>query len=134
MNKKDFKYSENHIWATWNGSNNSATLGLSDYAQSQLGEILWFELPGIGTMLNRSEKMGEVESLKAVAELLSPLSGEVTEINQAVLDTPYLVNEDPYGAGWLVKLRLDRVFEIESLMTSEQYEEFVAQENPEGKA
>lgn len=134
MNNKDFKYSENHIWAIWDGSNNSATIGLSDYAQSQLGEILWFELPGVGTMLNQSEKMGEVESLKAVAELLSPVSGEVTKINQAVLDTPYLVNEDPYGSGWLVELRLNRVLEIESLMTSEQYEEFVARENPEGKA
>lgn len=129
MNTKEFKYTQNHMWVSWNEGEGTAWVGITEYAQSQLGDIVFFDLPEVGTKLGQSEKMGEVESTKAVSDLLSPVSGEVIEVNQNLLDSPELANEDPYGDGWLVKLKFDSISELENLMTAEQYEQFVAQES-----
>lgn len=129
MNPKELKYSKNHMWVSWDEGGGMATLGITDYAQSELGDIVFFELPETGTKLSQFEKLGEVESTKAVSDLISPLSGEVIQVNQALLDSPELANKDPYGEGWLVKLKFNSMSELNSLMTSEQYEQFVAQES-----
>jgi glycine cleavage system H protein len=101
-------------------------VGITDYAQSQLGDIVFLDLPAPGTKVTQFEKMGEIETVKAVSDLFSPVSGEILEINQAVIDDPRLVNEDPYGAGWLVRLALSQPTELEALMSSDEYAEFVA--------
>ena len=129
MTPKELKYTKDHMWVSLSEKEGTATAGITDYAQSQLGDIVFFDLPEVGTRLGQFEKMGEVESTKAVSDLLSPVGGEVIEVNQAVLDSPELANNDPYGAGWLVKLKLDNVSEVENLMTGEQYEKFIEQES-----
>ena len=129
MNLKELKYSKNHMWVSWDEGGGMSTLGITDYAQSELGDIVFFELPETGTELSQFEKLGEVESTKAVSDLISPLGGEVIQVNQALLDSPELANKDPYGEGWLVKLKFNSMSEVNSLMTSEQYEQFVAQES-----
>ena len=131
MNPKDLRYSKSHEWVRWDGEKEMATLGLTDYAQSQLGDIVFLALLPVGTELHQSEKLGEVESVKAVADLFSPVDGEIIEINQALSDSPELVNKDPYGTGWLARLKLKNSSELDDLMTSEQYEGFLAQEAPE---
>ncbi len=133
MNPKELKYAKDHMWVSWNESEGTATVGITDYAQSQLGDIVFFDLPEEGTNLSQFEKMGEVESTKAVSDLLSPVSGEVVKINPTLLDSPELANKAPYGDGWLVKLKFDHISDLENLMTSEQYEQFVAQESGGGK-
>lgn len=129
MKPKEPNYTQNHMWIMWDEKEGMATVGITDYAQSQLGDIVFLDLPEAGTKLSQYEKMGEVESTKAVSDLLSPVSGEVVEINQTLLDSPELANKDPYGAGWLVKLKLGHTSELNNLMSSEQYEQFVAQES-----
>ena len=104
----------------------SAVAGITDYAQDQLGDIVFFELPKVGDTLTHLGKMGEVESVKAVSDLFSPINGKVTEINEKLLDHPELVNEDPFGAGWLVKVVIDDVTEVEGLMSAQDYDAFTA--------
>jgi len=102
-------------------------MGLADYAQSQLGDIVFLDLPAPGTQVEQFKKMGEVESVKAVSDIFAPVSGQVLEINQTVIDEPKLVNEDPYGAGWLVKLELSKPAELDALMNSDEYDKLVAE-------
>jgi glycine cleavage system H protein len=109
-------------------------VGLADYAQSQLGDIVFLDLPAPGTQVKQGKKMGEVESVKAVSDIFAPVSGQVLELNQTVIDEPGLVNKDPYGAGWLVRLELSKPSELDTLMDSEKYDKFVAElseEEPE---
>jgi glycine cleavage system H protein len=94
--------------------------------------MVFLDLPAPGTQVEKSQKMGEIESLKAVSDLFAPVSGEVLEINQAAIDEPNLVNKDPYGAGWLVKLELSKPSELEALMTSDEYDKFKAKLSQEG--
>jgi glycine cleavage system H protein len=126
MNPKEYKYTREHEWICPE-SRNKGKAGLADYAQSQLGEIVFLDLPAPGTQVEQGKKMGEVESVKAVSDIFAPASGRVLEINQAVVDEPGLVNKDPYGAGWLVRLELSKPSELNALMDNEKYDKFVAE-------
>jgi glycine cleavage system H protein len=119
----DLKYHREHDWARIEAE--SATLGITWYAQDALGEIVHFEPPGQGGSLAKDESYGEVESVKAVSDLISPLSGEIVEVNQAVLDAPETINEDPYGEGWLVKIRLSDPAEVDDLLDAEAYRQLL---------
>ncbi len=126
----DLKYTEDHEWARLEGG--EATVGIADYAQDQLGDIVYVDLPEPGSVVNRGEVFGAVESVKAVADLFSPLSGEILAVNEALADAPEKVNEDPYGAGWMVKLKLAEPGELEGLMDAPAYESYVEQEKGKG--
>jgi glycine cleavage system H protein len=126
MTPKDCRYTAEHEWICPE-SGNKGKMGLADYAQSQLGDIVFLDLPAPGTQVEQGKKMGEVESVKAVSDIFAPVSGKVLELNQIAVDEPKLVNEDPYGDGWLVKLELSRPSELDALMDSDRYDEFVAE-------
>jgi glycine cleavage system H protein len=115
----DLKYHREHDWARIEGD--TATLGITWYAQDALGELVHFEPPGDGDSVARDESYGEVESVKAVSDLISPLSGDVIEVNAAVVEEPEKVNEDPYGEGWLVKITLTDPAEVDDLLDVEAY-------------
>ena len=119
----DLRYHREHDWARVDGD--SATLGITWYAQDALGEIVHFEPPDEGASVAQDESYGEVESVKAVSDLISPLSGEVVEVNQAVIDAPETVNEDPYGDGWLVRIRLSDPGEVGDLLDAEAYRQLL---------
>ena len=125
----ELRYSKEHEWVGVEGD--IATVGITDYAQEQLGDLVYLDLPKVGTAVHQFEKLGEIESVKAVSDLFSPVSGEVTERNEEAVKSPELVNQDPYGRGWLVRLTLSDASEVDKLLTAEQYEEFVAQERAE---
>jgi glycine cleavage system H protein len=119
----DLKYHREHDWARVEGD--SATLGITWYAQDALGEIVHFEPPDEGASVARDESYGEVESVKAVSDLISPLSGEVLEINQAIVEAPETINEDPYGDGWLVKISLSDPAEVDELLDAAAYRQLL---------
>jgi glycine cleavage system H protein len=131
MNPKEYRYTSEHEWICPE-SGNKGKIGLADYAQSQLGDVVFLDLPAPGIKVEQGQKMGEVESVKAVSDIFAPVSGQVLEINQTVVDEPGLVNKDPYGAGWLVKLELSRPSELDALMDSEKYDKFVAELSEQG--
>ncbi len=106
-----------------------ATVGITEYAQDQLGDIVYVQLPEPGAQVEQLGRMGEIESVKSVSDLFSPLSGEVTEQNAAVQDKPELVNQDPYGEGWLIKLRLSDEQQLNSLLSAEDYAALIEQEH-----
>ena len=118
----DRRYSKEHEWLNVDGD--SATIGITEYAQEQLGDVVYVDLPAIGVTVTQFEKMGEIESVKAVSELFTPASGEVIEQNQAVTEKPELVNSDPHGAGWLIRVRLSDASEADKLLSSEEYDAF----------
>lgn len=120
----DRKYTKEHEWVKVEGD--TGTVGITDYAQDQLGDVVFVDLPSPGTRVSYLEKFGEIESVKAVSELFSPVTGEVIETNQALADNPQLVNESPYDEGWMLKVRLDDPSELERLLTAEQYEAYLA--------
>ncbi len=105
-----------------------ATVGITDYAQDQLGDVVYVDLPSPGKQISQLAVFGEIESVKAVSELYAPVSGEVVESNVALADKPELINESPYDEGWLMKLRLGDEGEVEKLMTAEQYSDFIERE------
>jgi glycine cleavage system H protein len=125
----ELRYSKEHEWVRVEGD--AATLGITDHAQEQLGDLVYLELPKVGTAVHQFEKLGEIESVKAVSDLFSPVSGGVTERNEEAVKSPELVNQDPYGRGWLVRLSLSDASEVDKLLTAEQYEALVAQEQAE---
>ena len=125
MNLQEYRYSQEHEWVCPEPQG-KARIGITDYAQSQLGDIVFLDLPEAGSQVTQFEKMGEVETVKAVSDLFSPASGKVLERNQAALDNPALVNEDPYEAGWLLRIELSQPEELEALMNGDEYEKFVA--------
>jgi glycine cleavage system H protein len=118
----DRRYSKEHEWLKVDGE--SATIGITDYAQDQLGDVVYVDLPAVGAAITQFDKMGEIESVKAVSELFTPASGEVLEQNQAVVDKPELVNSDPHGDGWLIRIRLIDPAEADKLLSSEEYDAF----------
>ena len=122
---EELKYHHEHDWAKVDGD--TATIGITWYAQDALGEIVHFEPPEQGSSVAKDESYGEVESVKAVSDLVSPLSGEVAEVNQAVVDEPEKVNEDPYGAGWLIKVRLSDPAEVDGLLDVAAYKELLSE-------
>ena len=115
----DLLYHPEHDWARVEGD--EATLGITWYAQDALGEVVFFDPPDVGTDVTKDQPYAEVESVKAVSEVYAPLSGEVTEINQAVDDSPETINEDPYGRGWLAKVKLSNPSEVNDLMDAAAY-------------
>jgi glycine cleavage system H protein len=116
----DLKYHAEHDWARIEGD--SATLGITWYAQDQLGEVVYFDPPDVGSTISKDQPYAEVESVKAVSDVVAPLSGEVLEVNDALSDDPDKVNDDPYGEGWLVKIRLSDPSEVDDLMDAASYE------------
>jgi glycine cleavage system H protein len=122
----ELKYHPEHDWARIEGE--EAVLGITWFAQDSLGELVHFEPPEEGAVLSKDASYGEVESVKAVSELISPLSGEVVAVNQRVVDAPETVNEDPYGNGWLVRVRISEPSEVESLLDVEAYRELLAEQ------
>lgn len=125
MNPKEYKYTKEHEWICPE-SGNKGKMGLTNYAQTQLGDIVYLDLPAQGTQVEQFQKMGEVESVKAVSDIFSPVSGQVLEVNRTVIDEPQLVNQDPYGAGWLVRLELSKPSELDALMDSNEYDKLEA--------
>jgi glycine cleavage system H protein len=119
----ELKYHREHDWARVEGD--TATLGVTWYAQDALGELVHYEPPDAGSSLARDESYGEVESVKAVSDLIAPLSGEVVEVNQGVVEAPEIVNSDPYGAGWLVKIRLSEPSEVDDLLDARAYKKLL---------
>ncbi len=119
----DLKYHSEHDWARVDGD--EATLGITWYAQDALGELVHYEPPDDGSTVSRDESYGEVESVKAVSDLISPLSGEVLEVNSKVVDAPETVNEDPYGEGWLIRIRLTDPTQVDSLLDAAAYKQLV---------
>lgn len=118
-----YKYTKEHEWV--NVNEDVAAIGITSFAQQQLGEVVFVELPEVGQVVGAGDEVGTIESVKAVGELYTPLSGEVTETNQAVVDDPALLNDDPHGEGWLVRIRFSDSSELASLMSADEYEDYV---------
>ena len=125
MNPPELKYTKEHEWVRIE-SGGLCTVGITAFAVESLGDIVFLELPGVDDALAQNEQFGEVESVKAVSELYSPVTGTVDEVNQAVFDTPEVVNDSPYGDGWLLKVMLADASEVDNLMTADQYEALLA--------
>ena len=122
----DLKYHAEHDWARVDGD--EATLGITWYAQDSLGELVHYEPPSEGTRIEKDKTYGEVESVKAVSDVIAPLSGQVVEVNQRVVDEPETVNADPYGEGWLVRIKLTDPAEVDDLLDAEAYQQLVAEQ------
>jgi glycine cleavage system H protein len=122
----DLKYHPEHDWARIDGD--EATLGITWFAQDALGELVHFEPPEEGAQVTKDASYGEVESVKAVSEVIAPLSGEVVEVNRRVVDEPEIVNDDPYGDGWLIRIRLSAPGEADSLLDVEAYKQLLAEQ------
>ena len=123
---EDLKYHREHDWARIEGD--EAVLGVTWFAQDALGELVHFEAPETGAAVTAGESYGEVESVKAVSDVISPLSGEVLEVNAAVVDAPETVNEDPYGEGWLIRIRMGDAAEADALLDLAAYREVLAEQ------
>jgi len=126
VNPEDLKYTASHEWVRVDGE--IGTIGITEHAQKQLGEIVYLELPEVGHVYNTNEEFGTVESVKAVSELFTPVAGEVVEVNKSAVGEPGIINDDPFGDGWLIRLKLSSDAEGESLMTAEAYETYVREE------
>jgi glycine cleavage system H protein len=122
----DLKYHRDHDWARVEGD--EAVLGITWFAQDALGELVHFEAPTAGSTVAKDTSYGEVESVKAVSDVTAPLSGEVLAVNQAVVDAPETVNEDPYGSGWLIRVRLTDPSEVDALLDVESYKQVLAEQ------
>jgi glycine cleavage system H protein len=121
---EDLKYHEEHDWARLEGD--EAVLGITWFAADALGELVHFEPPEVGSTVSKDQSYGEVESVKAVSDLIAPLSGEVLDVNQQVVDAPETVNDDPYGNGWLIRIRLSSAEEVDGLLDVAAYREVLA--------
>ena len=120
------KYSKEHEWVATEET--LATIGITDYAQDQLGEIVYVELPAVGDKISKDDAFGVVESVKAVSDIYAPVSGTVVEVNQELPESPEMINEDPYGDGWLVKVKVSDATELDDLLDNDEYEELVVAE------
>lgn len=123
MYPSDYLYSREHEWVRI--EDDMFVLGITEFAQKELGEVVFVELPEVGQAFDTGDEIGTIESVKAVAEIYTPLAGEVVEVNEAVVDDPELLNDDPQGDGWLIKVRFSSADDLKSLMNAEQYEEYV---------
>ncbi|MBE3590428.1 MAG: glycine cleavage system protein GcvH [Firmicutes bacterium] len=116
---QDLKYTEEHEWVR--ASRDLAVVGITDYAQSELGDVVYVELPAVGARVKKGASFGVVESVKSVSDLFAPVSGEVVRVNGALADHPEKVNEDPYGEGWMIEIRMDDPSELEDLLSAAEY-------------
>ena len=128
----NFRYTKEHEWVNVEGG--TATIGITDYAQGELGDVVFVELPKIGAKLETGKSFGNVESVKAVSEIYAPAAGEVTAANAELANKPELLNSDPHGAGWLVKIKLANVADVSGLMDTAAYEAFIAAKGKEASA
>ncbi len=119
----ELKYTKDHEWVKIEGD--TAVVGITDFAQGELGDIVYVEVDSIDASVEKEEVFGTVEAVKTVSDLFSPLSGEVTEFNEALEDTPELVNSDPYGEGWMIKMTIADAGQIEDLLSAEEYKELI---------
>jgi glycine cleavage system H protein len=124
---EELKYTKEHEWTRL--EDDLVVIGITDYAQDALGEIVYIELPSEGDEITKGNPFGAVESTKSVSDLYAPISGEVMEVNEALLDSPEAINEDPYGDGWMIKVKPYDVGELQDLMDSDEYSEFVEKES-----
>lgn len=124
---EDIRYSKEHEWVRVKGK--IATIGITDYAQDQLGEIVFLEFPDEGEAFNKDDPFGVVESVKSVSDVYVPIGGRVAEVNDPLLDNPETVNEEPYGEGWLIRLEITDPKELDELMTAEQYQAYIKEES-----
>ena len=125
MYPSDYRYTKEHEWIKVTGE--TGTIGITDYAQHELGDVVFVEMPALGTKITSGQVFGTVESVKAVSEIFAPVSGEVTEANAALTSTPETVNNDPHGAGWLIKVKLANPAEVSGLMDAAAYQAFVSE-------
>ena len=126
MTPEDSRYAKSHEYVHVEGA--VGTIGITDYAQKELGDVVFVELPQVGTELEQGDEMGSIESVKAVSELFAPVSGQVVEVNDALTEKPELVNTDAYGDGWMIRVKLTTPEEVDELMDAEEYEEYVEKE------
>ncbi|MEX2159078.1 MAG: glycine cleavage system protein GcvH [Dehalococcoidia bacterium] len=119
----DLRYTKEHEWVRIDGD--AGTIGITDYAQDMLGDVVYLDLPAAGATVAQHDKMGEIESVKAVSDLYSPVSGEIVEVNKEAIDSPELVNNEPYARGWMIKVRLSDAGEFDTLLSAEDYEALV---------
>jgi len=126
---EDLSYTKDHEWVRVKGD--EATVGITDHAQNQLGDVVYVELPKIGDKFEASEPFGSVESVKAVSEIYMPLGGSVIEVNEALNDSPEQVNEDPYGDGWMIRIKIDNPSQVDALLTAVEYEDYIKEEAAE---
>ena len=127
MYPANFRYSKEHEWVEINGD--IATVGITDHAQKELGDIVFVELPKIGGHVEATKACGTVESVKAVSEIYSPVSGEVQEVNEALAETPEWINQEPHGKAWMMKVKLTTPAPLDQLLTAEQYEDYLREES-----
>ena len=126
MYPENFRYTKEHEWVSVEGG--IGTVGITDHAQSELGDIVYVDLPKVGTHVDKGKSLGSVESVKAVSDIYSPVSGEVIEVNQDLAEHPEKLNTDPHGAAWLVKIKLSDPNEVQNLMTAADYQSYVGAE------
>jgi len=126
MNPENLKYHKEHTWAKVSGK--KATIGITDYAQNALGDIVYIDLPEVDANIEINSEIGEIESTKATSSIISPLNGRVVEVNEDLTETPETINEDPYGKGWIAVVEIDDVAEVNDLMDASEYEKYVEEE------
>lgn len=121
---ENLRYSKDHEWVEVSGD--IATIGITDYAQHSLGDVVYIDMPRVGDKLSSHESFGSVESVKAVSEIFTPISGEIAEVNDGLNDSPEVVNSDPYSGGWMIKIKMDNPLEADAMLSSEEYEEYLS--------
>jgi glycine cleavage system H protein len=126
MNPEDVRYHREHQWVRVDGKR--ATVGITDYAQEELGDIVYVEMPDVGVEVAGEEDISEIESTKTTAPLIAPVSGKIVEVNEELKDAPELVNEDPYGKGWIITIEMTDPEEAQELMDAKEYEEFLKEQ------
>ena len=127
---KELKYTKDHEWARVEGG--SAVVGITDYAQNKLGSIVFVELPSTGKSFQKGKTLATVDSVKAAAEVYAPVSGQVEAVNESLADHPEMINQDPYGEGWMVRLKMSDSADLDGLLSSEAYQAFVEEEEAKG--
>ncbi len=123
---EELYYSKDHEWAKVEG--NQIIVGITHYAQDALGDIVFLELPPVGTDVETNVPFATIESVKSVSDVYSPVTGKITEVNDAVTDAPEIINQDPYGEGWMVKIEMENKGELKNLISSEEYQKFIAEQ------
>lgn len=126
LNPEQLKYTKDHEWISLNGS--EGTIGISEYAAEQLGDVVHIEFPEVGSDFEVGNTFGAIESVKSVSDVYSPLTGKVVAINEQAVENPGLVNEDPFGEGWLIKIEVSEASEVENLMNHDAYQAFLSEE------
>lgn len=126
MYPAEYRYTKEHEWVKLDGD--AATVGITEHAQDQLGDVVFVELPKAASKVHAGQSFGTVESVKAVSDIYAPLSGDVIEANEALIDAPETINSDPHGGGWLIKIKIVDKGELDGLMTAQDYEKYIAAE------